>query len=443
VSRRTPNLFPAHGPDLRALLAACHAEYDDDTPRLVLADWLEEHDDPRGELVRLQCRLAALPAGDPEYDALFEQHQKWWKKYQNVWRREGANLVWNPGPHDRGLPTIGHYGLGYHDQEFYTSDLGEPKKNRLSALIEDGWPGMTWVFVDDALYEDADEIEALGFEPFDRPPWTGSPTPIGIYFLDDITITPGILNRIAKVPNIRGLALPEEEDNARLLPQIAKIKSLEHLDIGDIRLNDAGVRALAPLKRLRTLVVIASTVTNAGAATLAKFDALRELYLGSHRLRAAGYQALGRLAKLESLGLGEADDAALRHLSGLTRLRKLELSGTKVTGRGVKNFPLLTELDLSWTSTDDTSLAEVAQLPRLRRLDVARTSITGAALQHLRGLRWLEELNAAETALRNKDLVHLKPLKELRKVYLRETKVTRAGVAALPARLKARLDFGD
>ena len=45
------NRFPTHGPDLQALLAACHAEPDDDTPRLVLADWLEEHDDPRGELV--------------------------------------------------------------------------------------------------------------------------------------------------------------------------------------------------------------------------------------------------------------------------------------------------------------------------------------------------------------------------------------------------------
>ncbi|MCI0701246.1 MAG: TIGR02996 domain-containing protein [Planctomycetia bacterium] len=43
---RTPTRFPTHGTDLRALLTACHREPDDDTPRLVLADWLQEHDDP-------------------------------------------------------------------------------------------------------------------------------------------------------------------------------------------------------------------------------------------------------------------------------------------------------------------------------------------------------------------------------------------------------------
>ena len=34
---------------------------DDDTPRLVYADWLDDHGDPeRGELIRVQCALARL-----------------------------------------------------------------------------------------------------------------------------------------------------------------------------------------------------------------------------------------------------------------------------------------------------------------------------------------------------------------------------------------------
>jgi uncharacterized protein (TIGR02996 family) len=36
------------------------AEPDDDTPRLIYADWLEERGDPRGEFIRLQCELATL-----------------------------------------------------------------------------------------------------------------------------------------------------------------------------------------------------------------------------------------------------------------------------------------------------------------------------------------------------------------------------------------------
>src|SRR5262249_2503800 len=40
---------------------------DDDTPRLVYADWLEERGDPRGEFIRLQCALARMPRNDPHF----------------------------------------------------------------------------------------------------------------------------------------------------------------------------------------------------------------------------------------------------------------------------------------------------------------------------------------------------------------------------------------
>jgi uncharacterized protein (TIGR02996 family) len=44
---------------------------EDDAPRLVYADWLEEHGNPeRAEFIRVQCRLAALPEDDPAHDAL-------------------------------------------------------------------------------------------------------------------------------------------------------------------------------------------------------------------------------------------------------------------------------------------------------------------------------------------------------------------------------------
>ena len=45
--------------DLLALLNACRADPVSDLPRLVLADWLDEHDDPaRAEFLRVQCELA-------------------------------------------------------------------------------------------------------------------------------------------------------------------------------------------------------------------------------------------------------------------------------------------------------------------------------------------------------------------------------------------------
>ncbi|MBN9117731.1 MAG: TIGR02996 domain-containing protein [Planctomycetes bacterium] len=45
-----------------ALLRAVCESPDDDTPRLVFADWLDEHDEPeRAESIRLQCAVARLP----------------------------------------------------------------------------------------------------------------------------------------------------------------------------------------------------------------------------------------------------------------------------------------------------------------------------------------------------------------------------------------------
>ncbi len=50
-----------------AFLQAISEKPDDDTPRLVYADWLDEHGDPaRAEFIRVQCQLARLPPDAPD-----------------------------------------------------------------------------------------------------------------------------------------------------------------------------------------------------------------------------------------------------------------------------------------------------------------------------------------------------------------------------------------
>jgi uncharacterized protein (TIGR02996 family) len=56
-----------------AFLRTIRERPDDDGPRLVYADWLEEHGDPRGEFIRIQCQLAKLPPWDPSRSALEER----------------------------------------------------------------------------------------------------------------------------------------------------------------------------------------------------------------------------------------------------------------------------------------------------------------------------------------------------------------------------------
>jgi uncharacterized protein (TIGR02996 family) len=83
--------------DETALLAAIRANPDEDTPRLVYADWLQEHSQPeRAEFIRLQCAAARLPEGDVERvkkekasNRLFKAHKvEWfgpvWKKFNSI-----------------------------------------------------------------------------------------------------------------------------------------------------------------------------------------------------------------------------------------------------------------------------------------------------------------------------------------------------------------------
>ena len=58
-----------------ALLEAIYANPDDDAPRLVYADWLQERGDPRGEFIAMQLSSKRDPAAE---NALVKKHKKAW-----------------------------------------------------------------------------------------------------------------------------------------------------------------------------------------------------------------------------------------------------------------------------------------------------------------------------------------------------------------------------
>jgi len=61
-----------------ALTAAVLADPDDDLPRLVFADWLDERGEPaRARFIRAQIALAALPEWDPQSAALRRTRAEW------------------------------------------------------------------------------------------------------------------------------------------------------------------------------------------------------------------------------------------------------------------------------------------------------------------------------------------------------------------------------
>jgi uncharacterized protein (TIGR02996 family) len=92
----------AHDPFLKAILE----KVEDDAPRLIYADWLEERGDPRGEFIRVQCKLDKLSTSDPALPTLLEREQLLLREHRDDWMLDlpplGRRLTW--GEFHRGFP---------------------------------------------------------------------------------------------------------------------------------------------------------------------------------------------------------------------------------------------------------------------------------------------------------------------------------------------------
>lgn len=87
-------------PEYQAMLAGIRAVPDDDLPRLVLADWLEEHGEAeRAEFVRVQCELAKtagfIQSNTDQTRWVCDSCGSWesdwhrdWCRFSRLWRRE-------------------------------------------------------------------------------------------------------------------------------------------------------------------------------------------------------------------------------------------------------------------------------------------------------------------------------------------------------------------
>jgi len=100
---------------------------------------------------------------------------------------------------------------------------------------------------------------------------------------------------------------------------------------------------------------------------------------------------LAAVEQLESLTLSGSravTDVGLRHLSRLSRLQHLDLSGTSITDDGLRLlrcFPLLETLSLAWTKVTDAGVANLSQCANLVSVNLMGTSTGDAALHALAG----------------------------------------------------------
>src|SRR4051812_47076638 len=78
-----------------AFLQAIIENPDDDTPRLVYADYLDERGDPRGEFIRVQIALARLPDDHPRREGLEARERGLLKTHEEEWAGRLKGLVGN------------------------------------------------------------------------------------------------------------------------------------------------------------------------------------------------------------------------------------------------------------------------------------------------------------------------------------------------------------
>jgi internalin A len=157
-----------------------------------------------------------------------------------------------------------------------------------------------------------------------------------------------------------------------------------------------------------------SWATDNDVDRLLTLKGLKRLDLSYTYVTDRGIERLQQFSQLEDLNLDTAEyisDVACSFLRANRQLRRLSLRGTDVT---------------------DISLEYLASLTALRSLDISQTQVSDVGLEHLASLSQLEELSLGGTKTSGVNLNVLKLLPKLRKLSFTGIQRRNAGVCWSP-----------
>ncbi len=432
--------------DRDALLAAIIAHPDDDTPRLMYADWLDEHapdatpspaagPSARAEYIRVQCRLAQHPFDYPDYPELLEREQDladWLKAHTpekesrpNVpeafdWFGSFDSIADDGSEHAayrRGFPWVVEYGEwdDEPDDNIATITKNLPAvfaRSTVRALdLEDAYgseiagimahpcvSGLRGFYLGDVDYND--EADALGVI-------ATSEHLTGLRHLRlDTSVDTGSLKKLAKATHLNTL-----ESFAFDFPSTAELKVLGAArwfrNLRSLRLwmddRDA-LKVLAELPPMPNLVALSFRGSTAPTAT-----AMR---------RFAASDSFPQLARLEFESVRLGPDLVALLAAGTWPLRHLRFDSVPVKKGGAE------------------ALAGAAFAPTLRVLELIHCEITAggvAALANSEALAGLRHLHLPTNPIGAGGLLALvrsKHLRELRSLHLSNCNMTNAPLDA-------------
>jgi uncharacterized protein (TIGR02996 family) len=462
---------------LHAFLADCKDNPADLAPRLILADWLEDHGQhDRGRLIRLQCDLLTRSVRDPERRALTNAAQELGNRHLRHWRGsldsycgDHSGYVWA----ECGLLVASFSPRRLATLEFAPDDgtwpwvealriESEYSPSLLPVLPPEIWhrPFLNHV----ARVEPGYNIDKLGTW---LPGMLTAPCLDGLRCLDlhgpdftpegyvrvidwhrlgqlrDLSLAklplgePGLIERLPRAPRLgplQRLILASTQLTGTGWRELARCPRLDQLRILDLRENnltgaDLEALATAPLSRsVRELILTLNRgLGDRGALALAgaEMPALRSLRLGACRIESAGASAMACASWLPHIERLELDMNDLRAggadlLAGLRDIEVLRLDHCNLLGKSCC-----------------LALANNPHLGRLRHLDL-RVSALGpdlaSALASNSTLGNLRELELDHTRLGDRGLQRLAEWPGLAHLYylgLQDNELHDESVAAL------------
>jgi uncharacterized protein (TIGR02996 family) len=322
------------------------ASPDDDAPRLVFADWLEEAGDAeRAEFIRLQCELARMADDDPRWKRLWTREQELLRQHQVEWQRglpQLEGVTWRG--FQRGFMAAVHVETAEAFAEqaeaiFAAAPIGEVRFQR---IFNEGakrialTPQLARIHVLDL--EDGNLIGNSGAQALANSPYIAGLTSLK---LRGNAVGPAGARALASATHLGPLRELNLEHNAiydegvQAIVESPRMRRLERLSLGwtqcgetaaqsmarssylahlywlylsGNQIGDDGVEALAESKHLRGLQELfleGSRIGDGGAEALARSPALAErivwLYLKGNRIGDEGARALAESEYLEQV----------------------------------------------------------------------------------------------------------------------------------------------
>jgi Leucine-rich repeat (LRR) protein len=219
------------------------------------------------------------------------------------------------------------------------------------------------------------------------------------------------------------------------MPYLATLTGLKSLDLSHTMVGDVGLESLPALSQLEELNLGGTRITGINLNFLKLLPKLKKLSFNGIQRRNAGacwtplitdldLDTISLLSGLEDLDLGvgmslgrtgkavgagnchvtggiQLTDLGVAKLAKLTKLRRLDISGARITAAGLKSLKALPQLErLSlWNckALDDSAAAELAGFPKLANLDLSYTSAGDGTMKTLSALPNLKLLYLTDT----------------------------------------------